>query len=138
MQKRIIAGLMLVSLLCGSGTVTFASLASAPAMMQHARNSDEHSRSRHACCPSSRSLAPTLFITSNIPAMPCSEHPCCARRAPQGPASLPAVSGAKSPEVSAAIVTRQLTLVSTRQASPAVQAETFLRPYSSLSTVLRI
>ncbi len=41
-----------------------------------------------------------MLVTAISPAMPCGdEHPCCAKRAPESPASLPAVTEVLRPGV---------------------------------------
>lgn len=136
MKNRVIAGLMVVAMLCGSGTVTFASLASSPAMMQHARFTHERS---HACCPDSRLLLThVLFINSNAPIMPCGEQPCCAKRVPQGPASLPAVSEGKRPEAKVVKTNAPMTFTCTQHVGLKGETQAFLAPHSARSAVLRI
>jgi len=136
-KNRVIAGLMVIAMLGGSGTVTFASLTSGPAMMQHPTAAHQHSQ--HACCPAARPLThPVLFLESSEPVTPCSEHPCCAKRRPQGPASLPAVNEGKSPELDIVKVEPPSMLTSTPQADSRIVSESFSPPYSARSSVLRI
>lgn len=135
-KNRVIAGLMVVAMLCGSGTVTFASLASGPAMMQHASSTHERS---HACCPGSRLLLThVFFVTSSAPIMPCGEHPCCAKRVPQGPASLPAVSEGKRPEAKAVKTDAPMTVTCAQYVGLNGETQAFLPPHSVRSAVLRI
>lgn len=93
MKSKIIAAVMLVSLCAGIAPVALAlPHADLPQMVQPtgATNHD------HSCCPGLHTLIVTeQFVTAARPAMPCGEnHPCCAKRAPGSPASLPAVNGA--------------------------------------------
>jgi len=134
-KNRVIAGLMVAAMLCGSGTVTFASLAAGPAMMQHATST--HQRS-HACCPGSRLLAHVLFVTSKTPIMPCGEHPCCAKRMPPGPASLPAVSAGKRPEAKVVKTDAPMTVPCAQHVGLKGETQVFLPPHSARSAVLRI
>ncbi len=139
MKNRVIAAMMVVALLWGSGTVTFASLTYGPAMMRHAARSGQRAAMPHACCPSSHPLTtPEFFVASNEPVTPCSEHPCCAKRRPQVPASIPAVNEGKSPDQRIVKVSVPLKFASTHDAIAADAYHVFSPPSSSWSTVLRI
>ncbi len=125
----------MVALLCASGTITFASLSSGPAMMHGTRTGQ--GAIHHACCPG---LRPTseFFVVSNEPVTPCSEHPCCARRRPQGPASLPAVNEGNGPELEIVKISVPLKFGSIHQAVIGDAHHEISPPSSSRSTVLRI
>ena len=134
-KDRVIAGLMVVALLCGSGTVTFASLSAGPAMMHGTRT--RQGTIHHACCPSIRPTS-EFFVASNEAVTPCSEHPCCAKRRPQGPASLPAVNEGKGPELEIVHINAPLMFTSIHGATVTDAHLEFSPPSSSRSTVLRI
>lgn len=125
---------MVVALLCGSGTVTFASLASGPAMM-HATSGQPPIH--HACCPSIRPSS-EFYVASNEPVTPCSEHPCCAKRRPLGPASLPAVNEGKGPDLEIASISVPLMFTRIHEAVLVSTHQEFSPPSSTRSTVLRI
>lgn len=135
MKNRVIAGLMMVALLCGSGTVTFASLSAGPAMMHGTRTGQ--GAIHHACCPSIRPTS-EFFVASNEPVTPCSEHPCCAKRRPQGPASLPAVNDGKGRELEIVKISIPSMFASIHEAVIEGTHHQFSPSSSSRSTVLRI
>lgn len=100
MTKRIIAALMLASLLSGSAPLALAAVAGDSARGHHS------STRIHSCCPGTHQKMVTSFTAA---AMPCgNEHPCCAKHAPENPSSLPAVNRLPRPSIEV-IVSRTTT-----------------------------
>ena len=141
MKKRVIAVVMLASLWCGaaSGAFAFSMLRS---NAQEAGEPSPSSPHKHSCCPGVHPpLTLALFETSTAPAMPCgNEHPCCAKRAPQSPASRPAVYGSPRPGGLEMAVSGAEVVADSRVniGSRGVGDESFLPSYFARSTVLRI
>jgi len=93
MKRRIIAGVMLLTLAGWSVPTALAaatSLRTLKSEAQPSRSSGHH----HSCCPGAHTNTDSVLFTAFVPAaMPCGdEHPCCTKQAPENPPSLPAVT----------------------------------------------
>jgi hypothetical protein len=140
MKKRLMAVVMLASLWCGAASGAFAALAMYRFSTPQPSQPSPSSAHKHSCCPGLHLLfTPALFVSSTAPAMPCSEHPCCAKRAPESPASLPALNGALRLGT-LALVSQVADPNSDRLANRAIRnlERNFLPSYFTRSTVLRI
>ena len=94
MTKRLIAAVLLASLACWTVPVALASSAQTGSMMaQKSAAKPASSAPDHACCPGIHSrLVPPVFVMPSPAEIPCDQHPCCAKQAPQDPPALPAAS----------------------------------------------
>ncbi len=100
MTKRIIAALVLATLLSGSAPLALA------AVPGDSVGGHLSSTRIHSCCPGTHQKMVTSFTAA---AMPCgNEHPCCAKHAPDNPSSLPAVNRLPRPSIEV-IVSRTTT-----------------------------
>src|SRR5581483_11465043 len=138
MEKRLIAAMMLLSLWCGAASSAFGLLTMSHVMPRAANQTS----AGHRCCPGLHWMNPELTqIAATVPAMPCGdEHPCCAKRAPESPASLPAATeGSRHGvlELAAEITLPALRLRNDRPTSNTPN-DLPLPAYFSRSTVLRI
>lgn len=136
MGKKTTAGLMLLLLLFSIVPGAFASNSSSLKLQP----SKSQASKDHSCCPHLHGQIMMPPIAELPPApMPCGdEHPCCAKRAPENPASLPASGRVERPRIDAA------TSISASQALiPAPCDATgltlpYFSPSSFLRTILRI
>jgi hypothetical protein len=107
MTKRLIAAVVLASLACWSVPVALASSAQIGSMMaQKSAAQPASSAHDHACCPGIHSrFVPPVFVMPPPADIPCDQHPCCAKQAPQNPPALPAASRTLRPGSDGAPVT---------------------------------
>jgi len=136
MIQRSIASVVLAALCWLSLPVAFGSQQTSAVRVQR----DASPAHDHSCCPGSHPrISPTLFLAINSPAMPCGEqHPCCARRAPSNPSTMPVETNVVRPaaERVLAIVAHRPSLDRGRMVE--TSAICFLPPPFERSTVLRI
>jgi len=93
MSRRLIAAAVLASLLGWSVPLAQAWSWLDARMAQKAAPSSSSAAHDHSCCPGVHpQLVPPIFVKPAPADMPCSQHPCCAKQAPDNPASLPAVT----------------------------------------------
>src|SRR5580765_5923692 len=87
MIQRSIASVVLAALCWLCLPIAFGSLQTNAVLVQR----DASPAHDHSCCPGPHPrISPSLFLAINSPAMPCGEqHPCCARRAPSNPSTMP-------------------------------------------------
>src|SRR3974390_1392996 len=96
MKSRLIAALILVSLLWWSIPAAFASSATTLAQDQTTQpSSNTHD---HSCCPGAHArFIPPLFVKPGPAPIPCEEHPCCVKHGPENPPSLPGTTSIPRP-----------------------------------------
>jgi hypothetical protein len=140
MKKRFIAGVVLASLALWSVPVAFASLLQPASSVEQKPVEPSSSMHDHDCCPGvhSRLALPAAVIP--YPAeVPCEQHPCCAKQAPQSQPALPAASTRVRPgsEGVPVVISEQHRDGRTRAAIEATCDNPF-QLYSVRSTVLRI
>ena len=90
MGKRFIAVVVLAALALGTVPFGFASAARpVPATVEKSAESGSEARD-HSCCPSVHSQFVLPVVMPSPAEMPCEQHPCCAKQAPQHQPALPA------------------------------------------------
>jgi hypothetical protein len=135
MIQRSIASVVLATLCWLSVPGAFGSLE-----VPSAQGSRRETANDHSCCPRSQPrISPILFLAINSTAMPCGEqHPCCARRTPSNPSTMPVETKVIPP-----VPERVLALITDTPSSGGgrsveTAAISFLSPPFERSTVLRI
>src|ERR1700719_4264452 len=139
MIQRSIASLVLATLCWLSVPFAFGSL-EMPSAQGFRRETATATANDHSCCPGSQpGISPILFLAINSAAMPCGEqHPCCARRTPSNPSTMPVETKVIPP-----VPERGLALITDAPSSGGgrkveTTAGSFLSPPFERSTVLRI
>jgi hypothetical protein len=135
MIQKSIAAVVLATLCWLSVPVAFGSLEMLPAQRFQRDAANDHS-----CCPGSQPrISPILFLAVNSTAMPCGEqHPCCARRTPSNPSTMPVETKVMPP-----VPERVLAFIANTPSSGGgrnveTAAGSFLSPPFERSTVRRI
>ena len=91
MRKRVIAVVVLVALALGTVPLAFSSSARpVPATVQKSAESGSEAQD-HSCCPGIHSRFVVPVVMPSPAEVPCEQHPCCAKQAPQHQPALPAV-----------------------------------------------
>ena len=141
MRKRIISAFVLAALAWWSVPVGLAAPPTHHAPT--AQGQAQHTASRvhdHSCCSDARQrFVPILLVTAVPGGMPCEQHPCCAKQAPENPSSLPAATRISRPnsDVLHTISTHQVH--SGRSGIGAnISSSAAFQSYSARSTVFRI
>jgi len=140
MKKRFIAAVVLASLALWSAPIAFASPMQPETSTAQKPVEPSSSTNVPDCCPGVHSrFVPPLAVIPSPAEVPCEQHPCCAKQAPQNSPALPAASARVRPRsegVPVAIAEQH------RDDRPGVTAEATgsnpFRLYSVRSTVLRI
>jgi hypothetical protein len=137
MKKKFIAAVVLASLTLWSVPLALASSPLVAAKKQATTASAMHD---HSCCPGVHSrFVRFLFVVPSPAEIPCEQHPCCVRPAPQNSAALPAAKTTIRPGsdgVSSAIADQHRD----EQSRPVAESagNNVFRSYLLRSTVLRI
>lgn len=97
MKQRMIAVLLLASLSLASVPALWASAyVVTVATTSHRTAASAHD---HSCCPGHRRISIPILLSVASGPMPCgNNHPCCAKPAPENPASLPASGKSAQPD----------------------------------------
>jgi hypothetical protein len=137
MKKKFIGALVLASLAMWSAPFA---LASSPQVAAKKQATTAPAKHDHSCCPGVHSQFVRPLVVVPSPAeVPCDQHPCCVRPAPQNSAALPAAKTTIRPGSDGVPVT--VADQPRDGVSPAVAESTgnkLFQSYFSRSTVLRI
>lgn len=138
MHNRFIAVLLLASFANWSMPASLASSLQVPKLASAAAQS--RAGHDHSCCPGVHSQLSLISVALVPASMPCgSQHPCCAKSAPENPPSLPTANTVTSPGFIGVLVAIEKESLRTRSsASPEALGRDAFEFYSVRSTVLRI
>lgn len=140
MKKRFIAAVVLASLALGSAPIAFASPMQPQSSTVQKPVEPSSSMRNHDCCPGvhSRLVLPVAVIPSPAE-VPCEQHPCCAKQAPQSQPALPAASTRVRPASEGVpVVMAEPHRDGPTHATIGATGNNPFQPYSVRSTVLRI
>ncbi|HET7893462.1 MAG TPA: hypothetical protein VFL34_18180 [Candidatus Sulfotelmatobacter sp.] len=137
MKTKLMGALLLALLAFGNTPLALATplLQPEPTTKKRAISNPYH----HSCCPDAPMRFVPLMVTP-VSTMPCgAQHPCCAKRAPENPPSLPVATSAQRPDPSGVLTA----MADQNQRSRArISAESTggnpFPAYSGRNTVLRI
>lgn len=110
MKKRFIAAIVLATLAVGVAPLGFAAESRQTAATAQKRTEPGSAMQDHSCCPGIHSQHLLPVVMPSPAEVPCEQHPCCAKQAPQHESALPATNTTMrrgSERVIAAFVERQ-------------------------------